>query len=329
MEDVTKHNQTRPVRFLDRLRIFIRTYGLSLKTESAYIYWVKRYIRFHQLQHPEQMSNQHVESFLCSLATQRSVSAATQRLALNALIFLYRRFLNKPLDDLTFSYASKPKKLPVVLSPSEIDLLLGSLEGVYRLAAKIMYGSGLRLSECASLRVADIDFDMNLIMVRQGKGAKDRSTLLPSSLIADLSRQIELVRLQLRQDWIEIHQSGLQAYPASPTPQLGKQYLFPSFKLNLLIQSGMPLRDHILVRSIQKKITSAARVAGIEKKVSAHCLRHSFATAMLEAGNDIRTIQLLLGHRNVSTTQIYTHVVRRRFDSSLSPIDRLSASEDW
>jgi len=323
MEDVIKHNQSRPIRFLDRLRLFIRNSGLSPKTESVYVYWVKRYIRFHQLQHPEQMSERHVERFLENLATQRNVSPATQRLALNALVFLYRRFLEKPFENLIFESASKPKKLPVVLSPSEVSLLFKSLKGAYQLIAKVMYGSGLRVSECARLRVADIDFDMNLIMVREGKGAKDRSALLPNALITDLNQQVELVRLQLEQDWIEIDRSVLHASPNAPKPLLSEQYLFPSYQLNLKYELGQPLRDHIFVRSIQKKVTSAARLAGIDKKVSVHCLRHSFATAMLEAGNDIRTIQVLLGHSSVSTTQIYTHVARRKFDPRLSPMDRL------
>lgn len=311
MEDVTESAEARPVRFLDQFRIFIRRNGLSPKTESAYAYWVRRYIRFHQLTHPEKMLEHHVEAFLGNLATHRNAAPATQRLALNALIFLYRRFLNRPFEQLQFDYSRKPKKLPVVLSKGQMKALLDSLPGAFRLIAGIMYGSGLRLSECACLRVEDIDFDLNLIIVRQGKGAKDRSTLLPVALVTELRQQIESVRLQLKQDWLAVH--GFHPSPSSSesTTQLGQQYLFPDYRLKTTILRNEPLRSHISVRLIQTKIKLAARSTNIHKNVSAHSLRHSFATAMLEAGNDIRSIQILMGHRSVSTTQIYTHVVRR------------------
>jgi len=313
--------------FLESVRRVIRTLHYSIRTEQAYLSWIKQYILYHNKKHPEEMSVIEVGDFLSYLANERHVAAATQNQALNALNFLYRRVLNQPLGELQgVTRAKRPKRLPVVLSRDEVNRLLGNLSGQHLLIAKIMYGSGLRLMEALRLRVKDVDFSMEAIIVRAGKGNKDRVTVLPQCLGLYIKNQIDRVRL--------LHKSDIEAgygetslpyalarkYPQAPF-QTGWQYVFPSEKRAKDPRSGKIKRHHIHKSSVQNAIKNAVRAAGIEKPASSHTLRHSFATHLLESGTDIRTLQELLGHKDVSTTMIYTHVLNKGGRGVRSPLD--------
>lgn len=313
--------------FLESVRRVIRTLHYSIRTEQSYLYWVRQYILFHGKRHPDEMSAVEVGQFLSYLANERHVAAATQNQALNALNFLYTKVLDRPIGELQgVTRAKRPKRLPVVLSRSEVERLLGQLSGRYLLMAKLMYGSGLRLMEVLRLRIKDVDFPQNAIMIRAGKGDKDRITVLPDSLLPYLQNQVERVRL--------LHQSDLESgfgevslpcalarkYP-SASRQTGWQYLFPSDNRSPDPVSGRIKRHHLHRSSVQNAIKNAVRAAGIEKPASSHTLRHCFATHLLESGYDIRTVQELLGHKDVSTTMIYTHVLNRGGRGVRSPLD--------
>ncbi|MDX1757812.1 MAG: integron integrase [Marinobacter sp.] len=328
--DVPPPIASRSPRLMDQVRSLIRIRGLAYQTEKTYVFWIKRFIRFHGVRHPSLMGTPEVEAFLSHLAVQANASAATQRVALNALIFLYREFLGTPLDNLHYELSRRPARLPTVFSPEEAQAVIGHLEGVFRLVALIIYGSGLRINETLRLRVKDVDFGMQQIIVRNGKGAKDRVTLLPNTLIAPLTEQTEFA--------LHLHQSDLargygavylpnglaRKYPnASIEP--GWQYLFPAPELSIDPRSGIRRRHHLLARTVQKKFKQAIRQAGIHKPGNSHTFRHSFATRLLEAGYDIRTIQKLLGHSDVRTTEIYTHVVRKGGFGVRSPVDALGS----
>ena len=313
--------------FLDSVRRIIRTLHYSIRTEQAYIYWIKQFILFHKKRHPEEMTVVEVGEFLSYLANERHVTAATQNLALNALNFLYNRVLNCPLGDLQgVTRAKRPKRLPVVLSRKEVHLLLDQLSGTRLLMAKLMYGSGMRLMELLRLRIKDIEFNQRAIIVRAGKGNKDRITVMPLALIPYMENQLELARL--------LHKTDLEAgygeaslpyalarkYPNAPY-ETGWQYVFPAANRARDPRSGRIKRHHINRSTLQKAIRNAARSARFEKPVSSHTLRHSFATHLLESGTDIRTLQELLGHKDVSTTMIYTHVLNRGGCGVRSPLD--------
>jgi integron integrase len=279
------------------------------------------------------MGTAEVEAFLTSLAVEGRVAASTQNQAMAALLFLYQHILEKPLDSIDALRAKRPKRLPVVLSLDEVRAVLGRMEGVHRLIAELMYGSGLRLLECCRLRVKDIDFERRQIVVREGKGDKDRAVPLPQSVVDRLRRQIEAVRDRHRGDveqglgrvWLP---TALAEKFPNADGELGWQYLFPSSRLSLdpRAEPGSPpvqRRHHMDENHIQKKVRAAVLAAGLTKRASCHTLRHSFATHLLEAGADIRTVQELLGHRDVSTTMIYTHVLQRGASGVVSPLDRL------
>jgi site-specific recombinase XerD len=284
--DVPPKLPENPTRFMDQLRSLIRSRNLAYKTEQTYCHWIKRFIRFHGMQHPSTCATKEVEQFLSHLAVQRNSSISTQRTALNAIVFLFREFLQQPLDELSFELARKPRRLPTVFTHDEAKAVISNLEGASQLVARLMYGSGLRINEVLRLRVKDIDFGMQQIIVRSGKGNKDRTTLLPESLLEPLELQIELCLVQHKQDLASGH---------------GEVYM-PS--------------------ALNRKFPEAAiREAGIYKQANSHVLRHSFATRLLEAGYDIRTIQKLLGHSDVRTTEIYTHVVRKGGFGVRSPVD--------
>lgn len=326
MEDIPQpipHNATR---FLDQLRAFIRTQGLALKTEKTYIHWTIRFIRFHHRLHPETLGPAEVEAFLSHLSLQRNVSQSTQRTALNALGFLYNRFLNKPLGKLSWRGATKSRRIPTVFTHHEALSVIAQLPSPYALMARLMYGSGLRISECARLRVNDIDFDMCTIIVRDGKGSKDRTTVMPESLRLLLRAQIENALALHKRDLLDGHgkvylpHALARKYPSAETDP-GWQYLFPSHRLAMDPRSPVMRRHHVLDRSVQKYVKEAIKQAGVIKKAGCHTFRHSFATRLLENGYDIRTIQTLLGHSDVSTTQIYTHVVRKGALGVRSPMD--------
>lgn len=305
----------------------------SPRTIESYLYWIKYYIHFHDKQHPSELGDREVEQFLTYLTVERNVSAATQKLALNALAFLYNRFLESPLGDVrSFRRSRVPAKLPVVLSRVDVAKLLAQLNGVPLMIASLLYGSGLRRIEVARLRVKDIDFDHLQIQVWNGKGYRHRLTTLAPELLPRLKNQVERIRLHLREDSLNEQFAGvwMLAAFASKFPgaqrTLGWQYLFPSAKLSLDPESRCLRRHHIDESTINKSIKKASSLAGIEKHVTSHTLRHSFATHLLESGADIRTVQEQLGHRDVKTTEIYTHVLKRGARGVRSPLSDLNSA---
>ena len=308
----------------------IRSRNYSIRTEQSYVAWLSRFIRFHNQQHPEKLDANDIANYLTHLAVNRMVASSTQRQALNAIIFYYKNILNKSFDDIgTFALSKKPKRLPVVLSRGEIERLLNGIsDPVYCLMASLLYGCGMRLMECIRLRVCDIDFDYQQIMIRNAKGNKDRVTPLPKSLIEQLTSQIEFVKDLHNKDLADgIGEVYLplalgRKYP-NAAKEIGWQYVFPSQKVSVDPRSNKARRHHIHENGLQRKVKLAASEAGITKKVNCHALRHSFATHLLESGYDIRTVQELLGHADVSTTMIYTHVLNKPGISVNSPLDNL------
>ena len=319
-------DEPKPVKLLDKLRNAIRARHYSPRTEKAYVYWVRFFIRFHKLRHPREMSEPEVSNFLTYLAVNRQVSASTQNQALNAIVFLYKCILGKPLGKIDAARAKQRQRIPVVFSRNEANTIIGRLEGLPRLVVSLLYGSGLRLTECLQLRVQDIDFDRIQILVRNGKGGKDRVCILPESLKQSLRKCIDHTRLlhtqDIRDGYGEVSMpTALQRkYPNAAT-SFGWQYVFPSTKLSCDPISGKTKRHHLYPTVIQKAVRRAIRESGITKQGSCHTFRHSFATHLLEAGYDIRTVQELLGHNSVQTTQIYTHVVNRGTGGTRSPLD--------
>ncbi len=312
-----------------RLRSCIRVKHYSIRTEEAYVHWIKRFIRFHYHRKPELIREQDVNRFLTFLAVSRQLSASTQNQATSAILFLYREVLNKPLDWLNFvPHAKKPQRLPTVFSRQEVTAVLLQLEGTKWLMASLLYGSGLRLTECIRLRIKDVDFDQRQLLVRNGKGDKDRVTLLPESLISHLQNHIHRVRVlhqnDIKEGYGAVHLPyALQRKYPHADREFYWQYLFPSSKRCMDPRSKMVWRDHVDEAVLQRAVKEAIRRSGITKPGSCHTLRHSFATHLLENGYDIRTIQELLGHRDVSTTMIYTHVSAKRSNGVRSPVDHL------
>jgi len=314
---------------LDKLVQEIRVRNYSIRTEQAYLHWAIRYLCFLDGKDPLKFGNSAIASFLQDLAVRNRVAASTQNQALNALVFLYQYVLKTDIGELSeFIRAKRPRRLPVVLSPHEIALLLENMTGVYHLIACLLYGSGMRLMECIRQRVQNVDFDYNMIVVRDGKGLKDRVAPLPQTLVQRLRSQIEAVE-KIHQDDLENGYGAVflpdaldRKYP-NAVREFGWQYLFPSSRLSVDPRSGMARRHHIHENSVQKVLKKAAAETGITKRVNCHALRHSFATHLLENGQDIRTIQELLGHANVSTTMIYTHVLNRGGKGVVSPLDHL------
>ena len=303
---------------------------MSRRTENAYVYWTKRFVRFSGLRHPAELGPVEVREFLSHLVEVRNLSAATQQQALSALLFLYRNVIGRPLESLgPMPRGRVPTTLPVVLTQEEVARVVKSLRGLYRLVGILLYGSGLRLTECLGLRVKDIDLGRGELIVRRGKGGKDRVTVIPAVARDPLRDQLERVGdLHLRDlaagaGWVELPE-GLDAkYPkaASSWPW---QWVFPARRRYRDQKTGRILRHHLHESAVQRAMTAAVRRSGIGKRASCHTLRHSFATHLLEAGYDIRTVQELLGHRDVSTTMIYTHVLNRGGRAVRSPADRLA-----
>ncbi len=316
-------------KLLDHVRATMRLRHYSLRTEKTYLHWIKRFIMFHHKRHPREMREPEVGQFLSFLATDAHVSAATQNQALNALLFLYRNVLEAPLSYINgVVRAKRPKRLPVVLSRQEVKALLAALEGTEWLMAMLLYGAGLRLMECLRLRVKDLDFTSNQLIVRAGKGDKDRVTMLPTAVQAPLQRHLERVKQQYQQD-IANGQGGAslldaleRKYPNAPT-EWGWQFVFPASKYARDPRTGKLRRHHLHESVLQKAVKEACRNTWLSKPAGCHTLRHSFATHLLEAGYDIRTVQELLGHKDVSTTMVYTHVLNRGGQGVLSPADRL------
>jgi integron integrase len=314
-------------RLLDQVREAIRLRHYSYRTEQQYVAWIRRFILFHNRRHPRELGGPEIEAFLTYLAKDRNVASATQAQALAALLFLYRRVLNVALPWLdNVVRARRPKRLPVVLTRAEVRRVLSALEGHYLLIASLMYGSGLRLMESLRLRVKDIDIEKSVIVVRNGKGAKDRVTVLPETLRDPLRKQLDLVR---RRDanartrgfaGVELPHALERKYPSGHL-ELCWQYVFPATKPSCDPRTGVWRRHHVHEESVQREVKRAVRAAGIEKPASCHTFRHCFATHLIEAGADIRTVQELMGHASVKTTQIYTHVLNRGGIAARSPLD--------
>lgn len=312
--------------FLDILRDAIRVRHYSIRTEQAYVGWTKRYIQFNGKRHPGEMGEAQVAAFLSHLAVDLEVSPATQNQALNALSFLYRAVIDRPLGDMTgIVRAKRPRKLPTVLAREEVGRLLSSLSGYHWLIGCLLYGSGLRLMESVRLRVKDIDFGHGALFVRNAKGGKDRIVTLPDELHIPLRRHLASRRTMFERDLL--HDAGSvflpyalqRKYPAAARAWCW-QYVFPASRTSRDPRSGAVRRHHIDEGAVQRAIRRTAREAGIEKPVSCHTLRHSFATHLIERGMDIRTVQEQLGHADVRTTQIYTHVLQRGGLAVKSPL---------
>ena len=313
---------------LNRLRTEIRLLHYSIRTEQAYLGWAVRFAAYHRFKPLESLGAAEVREYLEYLVEKREIAAGTQRQALCALVFLYEKVILSPIGELgDFARAKKPSKLPVVLSKEETSALLGHISGTQGLMARVLYGSGLRLMECVRLRVKDIDFDQGQIMVRDGKGQKDRVTMLPERLRDPLREHLEKVRVLYHQDLergygeVYLWPSLARKYPKAAR-EWGWQYVFPARDLSVDPRSGQVRRHHAHESALQKAVKEAVRSAGIAKPATCHTLRHSFATHLLESGYDIRTVQELLGHSDVSTTMIYTHVLNRGGKGVLSPLDR-------
>jgi len=316
-------------KLLDQVRQAIRTRHLSYNTEQAYVGWIKRFIFFHKKRHPKEMGELEIGQFLSSLATDAHVAASTQNQALNALLFLYKEVLGQKVGFIQgVVRAKRPSRLPVVLTKEEVGRLLARLEGAPWLMAMLLYGAGLRLMECCRLRVKDIDFSKNQIVVRAGKGNKDRYTMLPTAVQEPLLRHFQTVKRQHEGDLkaglgrVSLPNALDRKYP-NAGKEWGWQWVFPATSHYTDRVTGERRRHHLHESVLQKAVKEAVQKAGVPKPASPHTFRHSFATHLLEDGYDIRTVQELLGHNDVTTTMVYTHVLNRGGKGVFSPADRL------
>ena len=325
---------------IDNTRRIMRLQHLSLRTERTYLAWIEQYIRFHRVgkvwKHPKDLAAPGVEAFLTHLAVNRRVSASTQNQALSAISYLYRHVLKIDLGSLDAVRAHRSQYIPVVLSRAEVADLFAAIDKLdtrepYGVMARLMYGAGLRLLECCRVRVKDVDFERNQITIRQGKGGKDRPVMLPGSLRDELRRIIGARTLLHQRDrardegWVALPEALDVKFPSAPW-ELGWQFVFASRQLSVDPRSGNRGRMHVFDGSVQRAVATAVESLIWVKRVSCHTLRHSFATHLLEPGSDIRTVQQLLGHTDVSTTMIYTHVLQRGPAGALSPLDQLTSA---
>ena len=313
------YKKEKPPKLLDQTRNIIRRKHYSFRTEETYINWMKRYIFFHDKKHPKDMGVPEIEAFLTHLAVREKVAASTQNQAFNAILFLYREVLGISMEDKKIAAirAKRVQNIPVVLSKEEAKTILTLMSGAPQLMARLLYGGGLRIMECVRLRVHDIDFELNEIVVRNGKGFKDRLTILPESVKKDLEEQVERVHIIHGKDLQDGFGSVYLPYALerkfkNAHKELGWQFLFPATGISKDPRSKAKRRHHIHESVLQKGVKRATSRAGIVKRVTPHTLRHSFATHLLMEGSDIRTVQELLGHKDVSTTMIYTHVLRQK-----------------
>lgn len=319
----------RRFRLMERLRHRLRTRHYSSRTEKAYCHWVRRFVLFHDRRHPDTMGDAEIAAFLTHLANVGKVSASTQNQAMHAILFLFRHVLSRPVGFVEgIAPARRPVRLPDVLSQSEVRRLLASMRGVPRLCAMLMYGSGLRVSECMSLRVKDVDFDRQQILVRSGKGDKDRRVPLPVSTVPALQVHLPRVKTQFHRDLARgLRGAALPGALGRKYPDAERewmwQYVFPATRPYCEDATGIRRRHHLHESVVQRSVKQAGRVAGIAKRATCHALRHSFATHLLEGGADIRTIQELLGHNDLRTTMVYTHVLNRGGLGVRSPADTL------
>jgi integron integrase len=321
----------KPPKLLDRVRSAMRVNRYSPRTEEAYVQWIKRYIRFHGVRHPQEMGADEVKAFLSHLATQMNVAASTQNQAFSALLFLYQQVLNEKLpwiEDIV--RATRPKKVPVVLTQEEAKAVLSHMTGTPRLMAHLLYGSGLRVMECVRLRIKDVDLGYLQITLRDAKGGRDRRTMVPTFLVEELRKQIAKVAELHREDLsagageVNLPYALARKYPKAAR-ELGWQYLFPATRRTIatdpLTGRTWEQRHHIDESHLQRAVKDAIQAAGINKRAACHTFRHSFATHLLENGYDIRTVQELLGHKDVTTTMIYTHVLNKPGIGVKSPLD--------
>ena len=314
-------------KLLDQVREVARMKHYSIRTEQAYVNWIKRYIFFHNKKHPAEMAEAEIRAFISDLASKKSVSASTQTVALSALLFLYRDVLKIDLPFVEgIERAKRPERLPVVFTQKEMREVLSRLEGVSYLIASLLYGAGLRLMDALRLRVKDIDFDRHELVIREGKGEKDRVTMLPETIAIRLKEHLQRIEVQHKDDLRSGHGEVYLPYALERKyPNASKewkwQYVFPAAKLSRDPRNGKISRHHISEDSVQRALKLAIRQAGLTKLASCHTLRHSFATHLLENGYDIRTVQELLGHKDVRTTMIYTHVLNRGGRGVRSPLD--------
>lgn len=318
---------------MDQVRSALRVRHYSLRTETVYVDWIRRFILFHGKRHPKEMGAGEIQAFLSWLATERGVSASTQNQAKAALLFLYEKVLGVALPWLKDVVQAKaPQRLPVVLTPVEVHRLLERMEGTSALVAHLLYGTGMRLMEGLRLRVKDVDFERREILVREGKGAKDRVTMLPDRLIEPLGRHLERVRAIHDKDLGEGY--GAVLLPDAldvKSPRAARawpwQWVFPSQQRSVDPRTGEVRRHHLFPETVQRAVRDAARAVDLAKPVSPHVLRHSFATHLIQAGYDIRTVQELLGHKDVETTMIYTHVLNRGGHGVTSPLDQMESRD--
>lgn len=327
MDDIRRPVSAESGRFLDQLRLTLRHQGLSYETEKTYVHWIVRFIRFHGMKHPADMGAPEVNAFLADLAENKRCAVATQRTALNALVFLFQRHLDKPLGDLHFRYARRRQRVPTVFTHDEATRVIAALAGVHRLVASLLYGSGLRLNESLRLRIKDIDFGAQQITIRDGKGGNERTTLLPQSLRGELKTQIRKVEKLHAFDMacgygeVWLPDALDRKYPGAASATEW-QFLFPAGHIAADPVSGVLRRHHLHATSVQRAVAKAIRRSGFRRRASCHTFRHSFATRLIETGYDIKLVQSLLGHRDIRTTEIYLHVVRNRAGAIASPVDR-------
>jgi integron integrase len=325
--DKTSPALNKDKKLLDQVRDTLRTKHYSYRTEKSYIDWIKRFILFHEKRHPSQMGPAEVQEYITFLAVERKVSASTQNQALSAIVFLYRYVLGVDMVvPSAISRPGRPERIPTVLSHKEAVQIIGAMDGISQLVAKILYGSGLRIMECIRLRVKDLDFENHQILVRDGKGEKDRATVLPDSLVEPLKRHLEVVadlhKQDLKEGFGEVYlPNALDVKYKNAATEFSWQYVFPSPVRSVDPISKRTRRHHLDPTIIQKAVRLAAKQIGINKLVSPHTFRHSFATHLLQNGYDIRTVQELLGHKDVKTTMIYTHVLQRGGLAVKSPLD--------
>ncbi|VGO23470.1 integron integrase [Pontiella sulfatireligans] len=329
MENKKKFKPDPDLKLMEQVREVLRYHHYAYRTEQTYCDWIKRFLKFYGMkQHPKDMGAAEVERWLSHLASEGKVAASTQRQALNAIIFLYREVLDIELGEISPMRSKKQRKPPTVLTQNEVQQVLRSMEGTHRLMAQLLYGCGLRLMECIRLRIQDIDFGQGRIFVRCGKGGKDRTVVLPESVRSLLAEHVEKVA--------ELHETDLRAgfgevyipdalarkYP-NACRETGWQYVFPSKSRSIDPRSGKEMRHHVMESGLQKAVKAAVRNAGIVKRAGCHTMRHSFATHLLENGVNIRLVQELMGHKDVKTTEIYTHVMNKDIDAVKSPLDLL------
>ncbi len=321
--------QPQSARLMDQVREVLRFHHYAYRTEKSYVGWILRYIRFHGKKHPRQLGRVEIEAFLSHLAIDRKVSAATQNQAFNAILFLYKQVLHIEIEgNIRAKRASQSRRIPVVLTQAEITAVLEKVSGVSGLIIRLMYGGGLRISEAIRLRVQDFDFDRGNITIREGKGGKDRTTLFAASLHAPMLKQIDKARTLHDEDLAAgfggvYLPNALGVKYKNAAKEFGWQFAYPARSRSEDPRSGEIKRHHIHPSAIQKQLKAIAKELGILKRVTPHILRHSFATHLLENGTNIRIVQSLLGHKDVKTTEIYTHVMDKSIESIVSPLDEL------